>query len=64
VKFEGAIELRHMGVASLSKAAWHRAFGARADGTAMANHSNTRTTQLHSRRRDKKSLDEVERIRV
>jgi hypothetical protein len=27
----------------------------------MANHANTRTTQLHDRRRDETSLDEVER---
>jgi hypothetical protein len=30
----------------------------------MANHANTRTTQLYDRRREELSLDEVERIRV
>jgi site-specific recombinase XerD len=30
----------------------------------MANHANTRTTQLYDRRRDELSPDEVERIRV
>jgi integrase len=30
----------------------------------MANHASTRTTQLYDRRREKLSLDEVERIRV
>jgi hypothetical protein len=30
----------------------------------MANHASTRTTQLHDRRRDKVSLDEVERIAI
>ena len=29
---------------------------------AMANYASTRTTQLHDRRRDELSLDEVERI--
>jgi len=29
---------------------------------AMANHASTRTTQLHDRRRDEVSLDEVEPI--
>jgi site-specific recombinase XerD len=28
----------------------------------MANHANTRTTQLYDRRRDEVSLDEVERV--
>ena len=28
----------------------------------MANHVSTRTTQLYDRRRDERSLDEVERI--
>lgn len=31
---------------------------------AMANHASTRTTQLYDRRKDRVSLDEVERIRV
>lgn len=31
---------------------------------AMANHASTRTTQLHGRRRDEMSLDEVERILI
>ena len=31
---------------------------------AMANHGSTRTTQLHDRRRDQISFDEVERISV
>jgi integrase len=31
---------------------------------AMANHASTRTTQLHDRRRDEMSLDEVEKISV
>ena len=30
----------------------------------MVNHASTRTTQLYNRRREKLSLDEVERIRV
>ena len=30
----------------------------------MANHSSTRTTQLHERRSDDVSLDEVERILI
>ena len=34
------------------------------NAAAMANHASTRTTQLYDRRRDKISLDEVERIRV
>ena len=34
------------------------------NAAAMANHANTRTTQLYDRRRDDISLDEVERIRV
>jgi site-specific recombinase XerD len=39
------------------------------DGTlenaaAMANHASTRTTQLYDRRRDRLTLDEVERIRI
>jgi integrase len=32
--------------------------------TALANHASTRTAQLYDRRRDEKSLDEVERIWV
>jgi integrase len=34
------------------------------NAAAMADHASTRTTQLHDRRRDAISLDEVERIRV
>jgi integrase/recombinase XerC len=31
---------------------------------AMANHASTRTTQLHDRRRDEVTLDDVEKIQV
>lgn len=30
----------------------------------MANHANTRTTQLYDRRRDEMTLDEVEKIGI
>jgi hypothetical protein len=30
----------------------------------MANHSDTRTTQLYDRRNDRATLDDVERIRL
>ena len=36
----------------------------RGPGVAMANHANTRTTQLYDRWRDEMSLDEVERILI
>ena len=36
--------------------------GAVEKAAAMANHSSTRTTQLHDRRTDEMSLDEIERI--
>jgi hypothetical protein len=30
----------------------------------MANHADTRTTQLYDLRRDEVSLDEIERVRI
>lgn len=38
--------------------------GALEDAAAIANHSNTRTTQLYDRRREEISLAEIERIRI
>lgn len=38
--------------------------GGTLENAAMANHASTRTTQLHGRRREDVSLDEVERIKV
>ena len=38
--------------------------GSLAEARKMANHADTRTTQIYDRRHDDISLDEVERIRV